>query len=138
MKDVLVSLTEAHMRLGDLAHSVRTSADRLPLFDDLSKALQGHFAALEQVIVPAFTRAGSPAPGAGVLDAHRNLQHRLAELLSKERGAAGFDAELTAFCDEVDAHADREQLELLPVMRERFGEAERATLAEQVEARIGR
>lgn len=137
MKDVLVSLTEAHMRLGDLAHSVRTSADRRPLFESLSKALQNHFAALEQVILPAFARAGSQASDSGVLEAHRSLQRRLSELLSKERGA-NLDAELTAFCDEVDAHADREQLELLPVMRERFDEAERAMLAEQVEARLAR
>jgi hypothetical protein len=144
MKDVLLTLTEDHVFLSQLARRVRTMTDRLArsaLFDELAKALGGHFGGLEYVVLPAFSQAGSYRLRSEVLIAHMNLKRRLAELLMMERRNARFEAELLRFCDEVEAQADLEQLELLPALRDSLSEADRAFLAAEVEeqmaARLG-
>lgn len=139
MKDVLVSLTEDHVLLSRLAQAVRAMHDRLSrnaLFDELAKALGGHFAALEYVIVPACSRSSLRGLGSDILIAHMNLKRQLADVLMMERNNAEFEVELLALCDAVEAQADREQLELLPVLRDGFDEAERAYLAAEVEAHM--
>jgi hypothetical protein len=145
MKDVLVSLTEDHLFLCQLARRVRTMSDRLSrsaLFDELAKALGGHFGGLENVVLPAFSHAGAYRLRSEVLIAHMNLKRRLADLLMMERRNATFEAELLLFCDEVEAQAELEQRELLPALRDGLAAAERAFMAAEVEAqmsaRVGR
>jgi hypothetical protein len=139
MKDVLVSLTEDHVLLSRLADRVRSTSERLfrdRLFDELAKALGGHFGAVEYVILPACSRSGSCSLRSGVLIAHMNLKRRLADLLAMERRNASFERELLRFCDEVEAQADIEQLELLPALRACLDDADRAFLATEAEAQM--
>lgn len=137
--DVLVSLTQDHMVLSQLADLIRKTPERVSrnaLFDQLAKALGGHFSALEYVVVPALSRAGTRGLGVEVLIAHMNLKRRLADLLMMERRNARFEAEMLRFCDETEAQAEREQLELLPVLRLNLSETDRAHLAADVEAQM--
>lgn len=139
MKDVLISLTEDHVLLSRLADRIRSTSERLLrnwLFDELAKALGGHFGAVEYVVLPACSRAGSCSLRSDVLIAHMNLKRRLADLLAMERRNASFEGELLRFCDEVEAQADMEQLELLPALRACLDDADRAFLAAEAEAQM--
>lgn len=140
MKDVLVSLTDDHVVLSWLAHRLRTARDSFSrglLFNEMAKALGGHLSVMEYVVLPAMSRCGWHGVDSQVLVEHMILKRHLADLLTLERGSAQFDAELQDLCNQVEAQADREQLQLLPALREWLGEGERAMLASEVESRLG-
>jgi hypothetical protein len=140
MKDVLVSLTDDHIALSWLAHRLRTARDSFSrglLFNELAKALGGHLSVMEYVVMPAMSRCGWRGVSSQVLIEHMILKRHLADLLTLERGSDQFEAELQDLCGQVEAQADREQLELLPALRECLGEGERAMLASEVESRLG-
>jgi hypothetical protein len=140
MKDVLVSLTDDHVVLSWLAHRLRTARDgfsRSLLFNELAKALGGHISVMEYVVLPAMSRCGWHGVDSQVLVEHMVLKRHLADVLTLERGSAQFQAEVQDLCNQVEAQADREQLELLPALRECLGKGERAMLASEVESRLG-
>jgi hypothetical protein len=140
MKDLLVSLTDDHVVLSWLAHRLRSANDpfaRALLFNEMAKALGGHLTAMEYVVLPALSRSGWRGVDSRVLVEHMILKRHLADLLTLPRGSAQFEAELQDLCGQIEQQADREQLELLPVLRESLGEGERAMLASEVEARLG-
>jgi len=139
MKDVLIALTDDHVVLSWLTHRLRTTSDgfnRSVLFNELAKALGGHLSALEYVVLPALSRCGWRGVDSHVLVEHMILKRHLADLLTLERGSEQFEAETQDLCNQIEAQADREQLELLPALRECLDEGERAMLASEVEARL--
>lgn len=140
MKDVLVALTDDHVVLSWLAHRLQLSHDpaaNAVLFNELAKALGGHLSALEYVVLPALSRCGWRGLDSRLLVSHMQVKRHLADLLTLERGSDQFHAQLQDFCRQVEAHADREQLVLLPALRECLDEGERAMLASEVESRLG-
>lgn len=140
MKDVLVALTDDHVVLSWLAHRLELSNDSAAnavLFNELAKALGGHLSALEYVVLPALSRCRWRGLDSQLLVGHMTLKRHLADLLTLERDSDQFRAQLTDFCRQVEAHADQEQLVLLPAIRECLDEGERAMLASEVESRLG-
>jgi hypothetical protein len=139
MDDVVVRLTEHHVLLSDFARRIRGTSDRLSrntLFDELAKALGGHFVALEFAVFPALSESASFDLGSEVLIRHMGLKRRLADLLMMERPNERFESELLRFCSEVEVQADLEQLELLPALRASLDDAERDFLATEVEVQM--
>jgi hypothetical protein len=140
MKDLLVSLTDDHIVMSWLAHRLRTTTDgfsRGLLFNEFAKALGGHLSAMEYVVLPALARCGWRGFDSQVPAQHTVLKRRLADLLTLERGSSQFDADLNDLCDQVEAQAEREQRELLPLLRQDLDTSERAMLGSEVEARLG-
>lgn len=134
--DVAVALTRNHLVLSRLAvRSAQTSDRKLrnALFDDLAKGLGGHFAALERVVLPALLRARASL-GSDVLLGAMALKRELAALLTLDRRTPEFEARLPALCEAVELQADREQLGLLPLVRQTLSPRERAHLAWEVTA----
>jgi hypothetical protein len=139
MDDVLLKLTEHHVLLAELARRIRGASDRLSrntLFDALAKALGGHFVALEFAVFPALSESASFDLGSEVLLRQMGLKRRLVDLLMMERANTRFEVALLRFCDELEAQADLEQLELLPALRTSLDDSERTYLASEVEAQM--
>jgi hypothetical protein len=137
MQDAAAAIADNHTLISRLAMRIAGASDRKlrnALFDDLARALGGHFSALETAVIPALLKVKGCQLGSHVLVGSAALKQRLALLLAENRKTPAFEDALRDFCDEVRQQADREQQELVPVVRTALTADEQALVGTEVAA----
>ena len=121
-RDVVTRVRRQHDTIRRLFDDVEnaSSARRAESFQPLVRLLAVHETAEEMVVYPALLLAGSEARA--VVRARKaeedQAKKALAELEGLDAGSAAFDAQLRAFRVVVEAHADAEEEEVLPLLDE--------------------
>jgi len=121
-RDVVTRVRRQHDTIRRLFDDVEAAspARRAEAFQPLVRLLAVHETAEEMVVYPALLLAGSEARA--VVRARRieedQAKKDLAELEGLDAGSRGFLAQLRAFRVEVEAHAEAEEAEVLPLLDE--------------------
>ena len=121
-RDVVTRVRRQHDTIRRLFDDVEAAspARRAEAFQPLVRLLAVHETAEEMVVYPALLLAGSEARA--VVRARRieedQAKKQLAELEGLDAGSRGFLAQLRAFRVEVEAHAEAEEAEVLPLLDE--------------------
>ena len=121
-RDVVTRVRRQHDTIRRLFDDVEAAlpAQRAEAFQPLVRLLAVHETAEEMVVYPALLLAGSEARA--VVRARRieedEAKKQLAELEGLDAGSRQFLAQLRAFRMEVEAHADAEEAEVLPLLDE--------------------
>jgi hemerythrin superfamily protein len=128
--DVVTVLLLQHVRIKELLAEVRGSSGeaRQRAFDELRELLAKHETAEELVVRPVTRKAA-----ADVADARNHEEdeaaHALAELEKLDVDSPEFARKFTAFEDDVMRHAELEETEEFPRLREAHDEEELQKLA---------
>ncbi|HSA50489.1 MAG TPA: hemerythrin domain-containing protein [Yinghuangia sp.] len=125
--DVLAILLLQHARIQELFAEVKAADGdaKQRSFDELRRLLAVHETAEEMIVRPAAKKTAGPAEADARNDEERQANKDLAMLEDLHAGAATFDAKFAAFEKAVLRHADREESEEFPALREGCTEAER-------------
>jgi hypothetical protein len=121
-RDVVTRVLRQHDTIRRLFDDVEAAlpARRAEALQPLVRLLAVHETAEEMVVYPALLLAGSEARA--VVRARRaeedEAKKQLAELEGLDASSRGFLAQLRAFRVEVEAHADAEEAEVLPLLDE--------------------
>ncbi len=134
----------ALLALGERLLSEPVLPQQRRLFLAYSRALGGHWRAIDEVVIPALKAHGWQGVRADALRGHVLLKQRMAELLSATSapwvdGAdpAASDAVMLAFVAEAQAVQRREGALLDPALAMLGDAAENASLAAEVDAQMG-
>lgn len=99
------------------------TGDRKEIVAQIVKALSQHAVAEEQVVYPALREAeGGDLLADHAIDEHQVVKEALNRLDGGDPDDEGFQSSLTTVMEEVRLHANREEAELLPQLREAVGE----------------
>ena len=121
-RDVVTRVRRQHDTIKRLFDDVEKAspARRAEAFQPLVRLLAVHETAEEMVVYPALVMAGSDARA--VVRARRAEEHQaktdLAELEGIDAGSREFLSRLRAFRAQVEAHAEAEEAEVLPLLDE--------------------
>ncbi len=121
-RDVVTRVRRQHDTIRRLFDGVETAspAKRAEAFQPLVRLLAVHETAEEMVVYPALLLAGSEARA--VVRARKEeedqAKKQLAELESMDAGSREFLDQLRAFRADVEAHAEAEESEVLPLLDE--------------------
>ena len=119
-RDVVTRVRRQHETIRGLFDDVEAAspARRAEAFQPLVRLLAVHETAEEMVVYPALLLAGFDARA--VVQARKveedQAKKHLAELEGLDAGSRDFLAQLRAFRDEVEAHAEAEEAEVLPLL----------------------
>ena len=121
-RDVVTRVRRQHETIRGLFDDVEAAspARRAEAFQPLVRLLAVHETAEEMVVYPALLLAGFDARA--VVQARKveedQAKKHLAELEGLDAGSRDFLGQLRAFRDEVEAHAEAEEAEVLPLLDE--------------------
>ena len=112
-----------------------TAAERQDYLDDLLVELDIHFRIEDDLFYPALAAAG---PLIAVAHAeHRQVIDQLSVVLRTPPSAPGYQDEWRSFATVLEAHADEEERDMIPVPAPvQISDAELATLGDKMSARI--
>ncbi len=112
-----------------------TAAERQDYLDDLLVELDIHFRIEDDLFYPALAAAG---PLIAVAHAeHRQVIDQLSVVLRTPPSAPGYQDEWRSFATVLEAHADEEERDMIPVPAPvQISDAELATLGDEMSARI--
>ena len=112
-----------------------TAAERQDYLDDLLVELDIHFRIEDDLFYPALAAAG---PLIAVAHAeHRQVIDQLSVVLRTPPSAPGYQDEWRSFATVLEAHADEEERDMIPVPAPvQISDAELATLGDEMAARI--
>lgn len=112
-----------------------TAAERQDYLDDLLVELDIHFRIEDDLFYPALAAA---APLIAVAHAeHRQVIDQLSVVLRTPPSAPGYQDEWRSFATVLEAHADEEERDMIPVPEPvQISDAELATLGDKMSARI--
>lgn len=135
--DVVDLLVNQHARIRDLLARVADAGPgptRQDAFAELRRLLAVHETAEEMVVHPAMRRFGAN----DVVDARLAEEHDAKEVLSALDGMdvadPSFDAQFNTLRTMVLEHAEAEEREEFPLLREHAGDTERALMRRAVQA----
>jgi hemerythrin superfamily protein len=125
-QDVVAFLLQQHEQIKDLFRRVEAAegTQKRELFEDLVRLLAVHEAAEEQVVHPAARRigGGSEQVVEARLREEHDAKHELAKLYDMGVDHPDFNNHLAMLAQAVTAHADREQAEEFPRLRQSLPE----------------
>lgn len=136
-EDVVALLERQHQEIRQLFGEVeRARGDaRKDAFHELVRLLSVHETAEEELVHPEVRKQSAGEP---VVRARVGEEHRAKELLSTLDGlgpdAEGFDTLLFELRDDVLAHAEHEEREEFPLLRQAYDEKRLRAMADTVEA----
>jgi Hemerythrin HHE cation binding domain len=112
-----------------------TAAERQEYLDDLLVELDIHFRIEDDLFYPALAAAG---PLIAVAHAeHRQVIDQLSVVLRTPPSAPGYQDEWRSFATVLEAHADEEERDMIPVPEPvQISDAELATLGDKMSVRI--
>lgn len=112
-----------------------TAAERQEFLDDLLVELDIHFRIEDDLFYPALAAAG---PLIAVAHAeHRQVIDQLSVVLRTPPSAPGYQDEWRSFATVLEAHADEEERDMIPVPEPvQISDVELATLGDKMSARI--
>lgn len=112
-----------------------TAAERQHLLDELLVELDIHFRIEDDLFYPALADAGSLIAVAHA--EHRQIIDQLSVLLRTPVTAAGYEDEWHSFATVLEAHADEEERDMIPVPAPvQISDAELVQLGDKMAARI--
>jgi hypothetical protein len=114
-----------------------TTTRRTQFLKEHGRALERHFAAVEELVVPALTARGVSAELFAAVLAHATLRPRLAELLRGEHDQPALGEAVLRFLLDVAEHLQREAAVLAPLVRRHLNVDEARALGACFEARQG-
>lgn len=132
-------LQDHHKVLKGLVKKITETEPRAPArqdyLDDLLVELDIHFRIEDDLFYPALAEASSLIAVAHA--EHRQVIDQLSVLLRTPPTAAGYQDEWISFATVLEAHADEEERDMIPVPAPvQISDAELLTLGEQMAARI--
>lgn len=136
-EDVIELLQRQHREIGELFDEVQQAKDdqRKDAFRRLVRLLSVHETAEEELVHPAVRRISG---GQAVVDARVGEEHRAKALLSTldklGPDAEGFDTLLIQLREDVLAHAEHEEREEFPLLRQAHDEERLRKMAAAVRA----
>ncbi|WP_035956641.1 hemerythrin domain-containing protein [Kitasatospora sp. NRRL B-11411] len=118
-EDVVDVLLAQHQRIRDLFADVRAAQGehKQQAFDELRALLAVHETGEELVVRPAAERAAGKGEAKARNEEEAEANRALLELEKLDVASPEFDAELTAFQQAVEAHAQHEETEEFPALR---------------------
>lgn len=137
-RDVVAVLLEQHEQIKDLFRRVEAAegTQKRELFEQLVQLLAVHEAAEEEVVHPAARGTGDG--GEQVVEARlreeHDAKHELAKLYDMGVDHPQFNARLATLAQAVIAHAEREQAEEFPRLRQSLSEERLRRMAGVVQA----
>ena len=138
-KDVLQTLTENHAVLGWLAQRLALATparSRSLLFTEFSRALGAHQTVMDRTVMPGLKACGWSGVSSDVLTGHASLKRALAESLTLDRNEFRFEEAVRQLVRQVQVQCEREQRQLLPVLRRCLDGEQRAMMALDAEAHM--
>jgi hypothetical protein len=114
-----------------------TTTRRAQFLKEHGLALERHFAAVEELVVPALTARGANPELFAALLAHATLRPRLAEVLRGEHEQPALGEIVVRFLRDVTEHLQREAAVLAPLVRRHLSADEASALGERFDARQG-
>jgi hypothetical protein len=114
-----------------------TPSHRRMLFDQFSRALGGHFRAMDHAVIPALRAHGWRDVPSDILVGHANLKRFLADVLASRSSPVMFDERLSDFLPRFAAQREIEFRSLVPAINRLLDPDENRSLAAQVAAEFG-
>ena len=114
-----------------------TPSHRRALFDQFSRALGGHFRAMDHAVIPALRAHGWKDVPSDILVGHAHLKRCLADVLAARTSPIAFDQRLAEFLPRFAAQRTVEFEALVPAVARLLTPEEDRSLAAQVAAEFG-
>jgi hemerythrin superfamily protein len=132
MTDVVELIKDQHRRMeGLLEQAEKADPEQMHgLLQQVADLLVPHSEAEESFVYPAIRRHDQ-SEAEEVKDGtaeHHHIEGLLQELLAEDASSPGYDGKLAAMIGELRHHVDEEEQDLLPVLSEEAGDAEREEL----------
>ncbi|MDI6105816.1 hemerythrin domain-containing protein [Actinoplanes sp. NEAU-A12] len=141
MPDIVEIIKEQHRQVDELlTRAEQGDADSAALMQEVARLLLPHSEAEESFVYPAI-RDLAERQGDEIKDGvaeHHQVEEMLQNLLRGSADDPGYDGTVAAIAGELRHHVQEEEEELLPILTERLGEAERAEMGRRfIEATTG-
>jgi hypothetical protein len=114
-----------------------TPSHRRMLFDQFSRALGGHFRAMDHAVIPALRAHGWRDVPSDILVGHVHLKRYLADVLASRSSPMAFDERLADFLPRFAVQRETEFHALVPAVNRLLTAEENRSLAAQVSAEFG-